>query len=154
MCGAMLSLSSGPTMPIRRSELQPEQSATLVGYGNGIASGHRQHDLASSLFATGIGANPGYGPGPYADAPNPTARAATAALPAPTPSQYAARAAGQNLQNLQSAALVRLAFHKAYAAPLIQQTWGTQGTSGVCSDLAGAHGRATRVSGALCLWPW
>jgi hypothetical protein len=36
MCGAMLSLSSEPTMPIRRSERHPERRATLVGYGNGI----------------------------------------------------------------------------------------------------------------------
>src|SRR5262249_46858221 len=123
MCGAMLSLSSEPTMPIRRSELHPERWATLVGYGNGIASGHQQHDLAFSLFATGRGANPRCGPGPCADAPNSTARAATAASPAPTPGRYAARAAGQNLQNLQEATIVRLACHKAYAAPLIQQTW-------------------------------
>jgi hypothetical protein len=94
MCIAMLSLSSEPTMPIRRSELHPERWATLVGYGNGSASGHRQHDLAFSLFATGLGANPSCGPGPCADAPNSTARAATAASPAPTPGRYAARAAG------------------------------------------------------------
>ena len=91
MCGATLSLSSEPTMPIRRSELHPERWATLAGYGHGIASGHQLHDLAFSLCATGLGANPRCGPGPCADAPHATARAATAA--APTPGRYAARAA-------------------------------------------------------------
>ena len=59
MCGAMLSLSSEPTMPIRRSALHPERRATLVGHGHGIASGHRQHDLAFSLFATEWDQTPG-----------------------------------------------------------------------------------------------
>src|SRR2546430_17618035 len=100
-----------------------------------------------------MGPNPRCGPGPYVDAPNPTGRAATAASPAPTPGRYAARAARQNLQNLQEAAVVRLAFHKTHAVSLLRQTWGTQGTSGCWSNLACAHGRAIRVSGAVCLWP-
>ena len=141
--------------PVR---LLHEPDSTPNTTANGLKDGlfqHRWHpDVELPIVSHGMGPNPGGGPDPCAAAPNPTGRAATAASPAPTPGRYAARAAGQNLSHLQSAAIVRRALHQPHAAPLIRQTGGTQGPSGGWSALAGAHGRATRVAGAVCLWPW